>query len=293
MADNELTATSWSTLDLVTGDSVQWGPGAQLVMNDIEGWWGSSPIRRDKSDRLGAHGSHSERGWKDERLITIQGAYLGVSRDDAEAKAEELAGLFGDGTEGKFSTLTQSGRYRWANVYLTGDGFTPKWRGRAEFTFTIFLLATDPRKYGPVFATPETGIPTSGGGLFTEPLFGSPTPGVLDFGIPGSSGTVDATNTGTADTGPVFTIKGTYVPGFTITETNSGRRLVYTGTLRTGQTLVIDTNDGSVLLDGYAPRDLQTAQWTRLGRGEQGRWLFESPGSTGATMKVEVTPAWW
>lgn len=700
-----LVAPNAATLELTTGENVQWGPGSQLLINKIKGWHGSSPIRRDKSDRLGAHGSHSERGWKDERLIQIDGAYIGTSPLDAEMKIQELAGLFGDGTEGKFTTYSALGT-RWANVYLVGDGFDPQWTGRAQFTFTIFLLAPDPRKYGSSIWSPEVGIPTESGGLrfdlfsgqwipgrtnwasnglpsapsstetysvnravnpsfeggsttpwtgsggtfvqtssfsqmlksgsqiaqFTadgtvaapslymnsasyrpatapgqwaglsafiatetgyevrvqiswrdaagavisnvssawttgsfyaganpqivaqapaltvsfgyylqfrnpadttamasgkrmwadavkvfvgdtqgevqtwidEPYYdgsttnddftyswsgaanlstsvkaapitptgwnylagtgevgdtlwrslvgtdgragkarraiyvpkasgstgwtytesglsgvmgdtwsgqmvlncpttqtsrlrisfymnntlvnqldsetqtltagvdttvtvtaaatgdfnkitlwyyhttgntpgvgnydasramieksdvntpwfdgdslddgahdygwagtayasastelvpdGRGTVGILDFGINGSPGTVSLTNTGTADTGPKFTIKGTLVPGFTITELGTGRRLVYTGILRTGQTLVLDTDDGSVMLDGYAPRDLQVSEWTRLGRGETATWLFESPGSTNATMKVEVRPAWW
>ncbi|AZS08157.1 minor tail protein [Arthrobacter phage HeadNerd] len=710
MTDNMLVAPTSASLELTTGDNIQWGApgtGSQLLMNNIKGWHGSSPIRRDKSDRLGAHGTHSERGWKDERLIQLDGAYIGTSPLDAEMKIQELAGLFGDGTEGKFTTYSALGT-RWANVYLTGDGFDPVWTGRAQFKFTIFLLAPDPRKYGSSIWSPEVGIPTESGGLrfdlfsgqwnlsrtnfasnglpsntggstelystnlavnpdfetgysswtltgataasissfsqmtksgsnilqvvsdgtstipgisvisasyrpavtpgqwasfgaFTatetgyetrvwlnwrdaagatisnttgawtaagfytganptivgqapalaasvgyyiqfrnpadptnpvpsgkrmwvdavsvfvgatqgevttwvnEPFYcgstanddfiyswagtanlsastkfapitptgwnylagtgevgdtlwrstvgpdgrsgvarravyvpkasgstgwqytesglsgltnetwtgqmvlncpntlasrlrisfyigntlvnqtdsavqtltagvpttvtvagtatgdfnkvvlwfyhttgntpdvgnydasraliekteviaptwfdgdtldngshdygwnGTPyassaydltpsipsTVGVLDFGVAGSSGTVSLTNPGTADTGPKFTITGTTVPGFTITELNTGRRLVYTGTIRTGQTLVIDTDDGSVMLDGYAPRNLVVSEWVRLGRGETGSWLFESPGSNNAKMKVEVRPAWW
>ncbi|QDH48920.1 minor tail protein [Arthrobacter phage Gisselle] len=709
MTDNLLVAPTSATLELTTGENIQWGApgsGSQLLMSKIKGWHGSSPIRRDKSDRLGAHGTHSERGWKDERLIQIDGAYIGTSPLDAEMKVQELAGLFGDGTEGKFTTNSALGT-RWANIYLTGDGFDPVWTGRAQFKFTIFLLAPDPRKYGSSLWSPEIGIPTESGGLrfdlfsgqwdlsrtnyasnglpfapattelystnravnpdfetgysswtltgctaaitssfsqmlksgtnilqctsdgtstipgisvisasyrpavtpgqwasfgaFTatetgyetrvwlnwrdaagatisnttgvwtvasfyaganptivgqapalaasvgyyiqyrnpadptnpvpagkrmwvdavsvfvgdtqgevttwvnEPFYcgattnddftytwtgtahlsattkfapvtptgwnylagtgeigdtlwrsltgpdgrsglarraiyvpkasgstgwsytesgltgntndtytgqmvlncpntlgsrlritflmnsttvnqvdsaiqtltaGVPTTvnvagtatgafnritlwfyhttgntpdvgnydasralieqteavdtpwfdgdssdttghdygwngvqgasssydliphvpstvGILDFGVSGSTGTVSLSNPGTADTGPKFTITGTTVPGFTITELNTGRRLVYTGTIRTGQKLVIDTDDGSVLLDGYAPRELAVAEWTRLGRGETGSWLFESPGSNNAKMKVEVRPAWW
>ncbi|AOQ28231.1 minor tail protein [Arthrobacter phage Huntingdon] len=290
MTDNSLVLPSFASLQLTTGENVQWDPNTQLFMTDIKGWHGSSPIRRDKSDRLGAHGSHSERGWKDERLITIQGSFFGPAPWVAEEKVEELAGLFGDGNAGTFTTVNSRGQLRTAEVYLAGDGFDPVWTGRSQFTFTIFLLAPDPRKYGTPSVSPEIGVPTEGDGL-KMPLF---TPsGVLDFGVAGNPGTTSLTNTGTADTGQIFTIKGTYVPGFTITETKSGRRLVYTGILRAGQELTLNSDTGAVLLDGYAPRELAVSEWVRLGRGESGVWLFESPGSVGATMKVEVRPAWW
>lgn len=284
------------SLALKTGFDLGWAPGTAtyLVGKGVEGWTGSAPIRRSKSDLLGGHGSHSERGYKDERLITVTGHHVAASRAAAGLYADDLAGFLGDGTEGIFRVDDASLGSRWAEVYLAPSAVDVTWTGGVDVGFQIHMLANDPRKYGTLVTSAATGIPVPGNGL-VFPLFGSPTNGVLNIGSGGYLGRASGTNTGTADTGPVFTIWGDYVPGFTILDVATGRRLVYTETISTGQTLVLDSNDGSVTLDGQAPRDskLSVSEWTRLGRGETGTWQFESPGSTNAQFTVGVTPAWW
>lgn len=291
-----LTLPQSATLHLESGFTLGWVPDSSNVLTgQIVGWHGSAPMKRNKSPRLGAHGTYSERGWKDERLIIVPGAFVGSSRASAAAALDQLAGYLGDGLDGTFEVNDANLGLRWANVYLADGGFDPKWKSAKSFTYDLHLVATDPRKYGTKISVPNTGIPVLDGGLQTEPLMGNIGTDVLDFGTAGYPGTATLTNIGTADTGPVHTITGTNVPGFTITEVITQRRLVFTDTIQAGQTLVINTDDGSVMLDGYASRraKLTVAQWTRLGPGQTGTWLFESPGSTGANMKVEVTPAWW
>lgn len=284
------------SLALETGFDLGWAPGTAtyLTGKGVEGWTGSAPIRRNKAELLGGHGTHAERGFKDERLITVTGHHVAADRAAAGLMADNLAAFLGDGERGIFRVDDASLGTRWAYVYLAAGGADVTWTGGVDVAFQIFMVANDSRKYGTMVTSSPTGIPQPGNGL-VFPLFGAPNNGVLDIGAGGYSGRVSATNTGTADTGPVFTIWGDYVPGFTITDMGTGRQLVYTQEILAGQTLVLDSNDGSVTLDGYAPRDskLTISDWTRLGRGESGTWMFESPGSTNAQMTVGVTPAWW
>jgi hypothetical protein len=243
---------------------------------------------------MGGHGTHAERGYKDERLITVTGHHVAASRAAAGLYADDLAAFLGDGTEGIFRVDDASLGTRWAEVYLASGGVEATWTGGVDVSFQIHMVAPDSRKYGTPVVSAPTGVPTPGNGL-VFPLFGSPNTGVLDIGSGGYPGRATVTNTGTADAGPVFSVWGEYVPGFTLTELTTGRRLVYTEVVTSGQELVLDANDGSVTLDGYAPRDskLVISDWTRLGRGESGTWQFESPGSVGAQFTVGVTPAWW
>lgn len=284
------------SLALKTGFDLGWAPGTEtyLTGKGVEGWTGSSPIRRSKAELLGAHGNHAERGFKDERLITVTGHHVAASRAAAGLYADNLAAFLGDGTEGVFRVDDASMGSRWAEVFLAASGVDVTWTGGVDVGFQINMVAPDPRKYGTASTSAATGIPVPGNGL-VFPLFGAPNSGVLDIGSGGYLGRASATNTGTADTGPVFTIWGDYVPGFTITDVATGRKLIYTETITTGQVLVLDANDGSATLDGYAPRDskLTVSDWTRVGGGESGAWQFESPGSTGAQFTAAVTPAWW
>ena len=281
-------------LTLETGYALGWAPGSATYLTGLDGWTGSAPIRRSKADLLGGHGSHAERGYKDERLISASGHHVAPSRAAAAAYADQLAGFLGDGTEGVFLVDDVDQGERWAEVYLASGGVDVHWTGGVDVAYTVHMLATDPRKYGRPSAVPSTAPPTPGAGL-VFPLFGAPADGALDIGRGGISGRVSATNTGTADTGPIFSVFGEHVPGFTITHLATGRRLVYADTVTANQTLVLDTNDGSVTLDGYAPREtrLTMAEWTRLAPGETGAWLFEAPGSINARMGLEVFPAWW
>lgn len=498
-------------LALETGHTMGWSPGAADYLTKLDGWHGSAPIRRGKADRMGSHGTHAERGWKDERLISVSTHHVDVSRAGAAAYVDRLAAFLGDGTAGVFRVSDASQGERWARVYLASGGVDVKWTGGLDVSATVHMVAPDSRKYGVPVYSPATGVPTPGEGLHfplftprlvsstvdrrnpvinpsftndvaglgkalggatsnltweagagsdgkpgyarltyltaatsnTSGLNGSGTPtfipippdwvvgdtvtlsawvkssraisvsfggyfrngttavssassgntaltpnvwtrvtrtigaipagvdniyfysysatggpfwqagdvyemdnvkadkgavaesywdgstdpvqvdadtvwsyswagtpnasaslrtvkdygdtgGALDIGRGAYPGRTALTNTGTAAAGPVFTVTG-YVPGFTITDIATGRRLVYTGTVEPGQTLVLDSNDGTVTLDGYAPRGSQlvVADWTMIAPGATSTWLFESAGSTDALMFVEVTPAWW
>lgn len=281
-------------LVLETGYTLGWSPGSATYLTKLDGWTGSAPVRRSKADLLGGHGSHAERGWKDERLISVSAHHVAADRAAAADYADQIAAFLGDGTEGAFKVDDVNQGLRWAEVYLAPGAVDVTWTGGRDVSYTVHLLAPDPRKYGTPTVSLPTSPPVQGNGL-VFPLFGAPASGVLDLGRGGHDGRATLTNRGTADTGPIFSVYGELVPGFTITEVTTGRRLVYTDTVSLGQTLVLDTNEGSVTLDGYAPRDarLTVAEWTRLAPGAAGTWLFQSPGAVNARMGVEVFPAWW
>lgn len=281
-------------LSVETGFSMGWAPGSAQFLTKLDGWTSGAPIRRNKADLLGGHGSHAERGYRDERLVSVSGHHVAASRADAAAYVDALNAYLGDGTAGRFQVEDVNLGTRWAEVYLAAGATDVTWTGGVDVGYTVHMLAADPRKYGAAVLYADVGVPVAGSGL-TFPLFGSPAPGVLNLGGGGYPGKVTTPNPGTADVGPVFRVTADYAPGFTITETGTGRRLVYVETVVDGQTITLDSNDGTATLDGYAPRDtkLVTAEWTRLAPGSPRTWLFESPGSTNARLSVEVTPAWW
>ncbi|WNO26037.1 minor tail protein [Arthrobacter phage Wildwest] len=482
----ETFATTAASLTLTTGEMLELQPGTNQVLTLLDGWFSPAGTRREGTSRLWAHGSFSERGWRDQRVITVGGHIFTETRAEAAAMTDTLAAALADGTAGKFIVDDADLGYREASVYITGNPDV-KWNGGLDIFFMIDMVAPDPRKYGepvnvgtpaaapggglalPLFA-PQLGtklrtnyasqpsveyastnwtpygsnttgaVMTNGGkygpnyyrltysasstgnrgryhdepvavtsgetwtasmwvrpsttltlkmnmefrtaadvlvgstvqgtavscpanvwtrlsvsgaatgnadvirvqnyaftatfpagatydldaeqierGTLTDYMDGDTTAsdkayqwtgtagnsasneysladsgGVLDFGPAGAPGTVTLENAGTADSAPVFTVSG-YAPGFTITEVSTGARLIYTGTVLAGQTLVINAADGSVLLDGYADRSafLSRREWTRVpGRGRN-TYLFESPGNDGASLTLGVKPAWW
>lgn len=288
--------TTAAALTLNNGATIGLAPGTNQVVTDIKGWTSPAPVRRVKTDRLWAHGSFGERGWRDERLVTLSGHIECGSRSEAAQLTDQLAATLADGTAGTFTVNDTDLGTRYATVYLTG---TPAvdWDSGIEIDFTVDMIANDPRKYGPASPT-STPVSNPGGGLGLD-LFTQNTPGILDFGANGSPGTATVTNQGTADAAPVHVVTG-YAPGFTITETTTGARLIYTATVPAGHTLTLSAFDGSVMLDGNTDRStyLSRREWANVPGSATGptsrTFLFESPGAdSNAKLTTTLGSAWW
>ena len=119
--------------------------------------------------------------------------------------------------------------------------------------------------------------------------------GLLEYGDPGTeTGMVDVTNTGTAPAWLKFTVTGpTPAEGFDILV--AGDRLRYSAALSTGQTLVINTADGTVLLDGADRRVVLTVrEWRAVAPGETATVVFTPLGGpTSGQLSVSLAPTFW
>lgn len=287
----ETLATTAASITLTTGEMLELAPGTNQVLTKLEGWFGPAGTRRESTPRLWAHGTFSERGWRDQRIITVGGHIFTQTRREAAEMTDTLSAALADGTAGTFIVNDADLGHREAQVYIEGKPEVV-WNGGLDVFFMIDMVAPDPRKYGSPLSV-ATLAAAPGGGLVWD-LFTGTNAGILDFGGAGVPGTATLENVGTADTAPTFTVSG-YAPGFTITEVASGSRLVYTDTLAAGQSLTINASDGSVLLNGYADRSpyLTRREWTRVPGKTRQTYLFESPGNSGASMTLGITPAWW
>lgn len=266
-------------------------PGTEKFVTDIQGWNTGAQVRRPKNERLNGHGNFRERGYKDARYPTISGHYVAPSRAAAAAFVDEINAYLADGTEGLLEVWDVDLGVRRTPVYLIGPDV--KWNGKIDVGFSVDLEAPDPRKYSDTVRN-STGVFSPGGGLVL-PLF-SPL-GFLDFGSGGSLGTATIRNIGSAESDPRFLVAG-YAPGFTITERETQRRLIYTGTVPEGQTLVLNSADGTVLLNGDTDTDRSTQlvldEWPEIPGYTNRTYLFESAGAgPTAKMTAEVDPAWW
>jgi hypothetical protein len=127
------------------------------------------------------------------------------------------------------------------------------------FMASVQFTAPDPRRYDETWTTLTTGVPQgsisgldfsagSGAGLDFDAGSGAG----LDFGPAVSAGTIVLDNTrGTAPTAPTMTLAG---PLTTPVLTVSGGSIKYNATLATGEFVVINPEDPSVLLGGTASR---------------------------------------
>ncbi len=277
------------TVDGLTFSTEGWASpsGYTLWLDSMEGWDDGTSVRRDRTPRTWGHGEFSERGWRGARLVTIEGEATSPTVEIATLAAQDLASVLGDGLAGALEVTDTATVDMSAGAFLF-DAPKVTWTNDTTPKFQIQFICPNSRKFGaPVSAV--TSVASAGGALEY------PLDDVLDYGTSGDPGTLTLSNPGTADTAPVFTITGSMPAGFTITHVQSGRKLVYSAPVLAGQTIRIDTADGSVWLDGSSDRSskLTVRAWTRLAKKSTGTWLFESVGSAGAQLTVEVRPAWW
>jgi hypothetical protein len=174
-------------------------------------------------------------------------------------------------------------------VAVSATNRTGLTRGALEFE------ASDPRKYTLAESIRITGLPQPETGLVYPLVF------PLDWGTPGSTGNVEAFNSGDAPTHPVFTIKGPCSKP-SITNINTGALLEYDIGLSSSDVLYVDTNQGTVTLNGTTANRLYTA--TTRSRPEQSFTLppgasalayrsSDSPPDPASTLTVTWRSAFW
>lgn len=166
-----------------------------------------------------------------------------------------------------------------------------------QLTPTIYDLmfvfeAADPRRYGPVstVAAQPAGVGSADGLQF--PLF---TPGYLDFGAFEVSGGFYLANAGTADSWPVFRVRGSLGSGFTIT--SNGRVLKFEAEVPLGSEVVLSPFAGGRAVMGGVDvtHYLTGSDWAPVGPGETQLFSFAGLGAVGSTAlcQVDMRDAWW
>lgn len=153
-------------------------------------------------------------------------------------------------------------------------------RGAVEFR------AADPRIYDDNASSTVLTVPANNAGRTYDRVY------ALTYGG-GTSGTQVAVNNGTTRTSPVITITGP-VDTPTVENVTAGKFLKFNLTLAVGETLTIDTDARSVVLNGTASRrsamSVDSAWWA-LGPGPS-TLRFSAAASTTATATVAFRSAY-
>lgn len=284
--------------------------GVELVLTTpLTGWDGSAPPVAQHVQRPGADDEFDLPVRAGARAIGVTGwLWVPTSMSLPAGIAlrrqyeDKIAAICGGNTLHSFVDTREDGSTRQAYVKLdslvdvqvdTGNPYA------ADFTFQ--LSAPDHRKYGATLTFVVT-LPSSSGGLdfATGGGLNFATGGGLNFGTVGSTGSVSASNPGTADTYPVITFSaaGGSLSNPTVTDTITGKQLAFIGLTLAGtdQLVIVQNPVGrSVLLNGNGDRrgSMSVANWITIAAGSTDTLQFGASASTGnPTMTVAVAPAY-
>lgn len=243
--------------------------GITWLWQKIEGWDSPDVQGSGVIPRSGDHGAWASPQYFAARTMTLTVTASAPSqalRDTARALLQQavpvsdLATLRYDEPTPKYTYVRRSGKVTEAYPTL------------ADVTFTIGLVAPDPRKYSMTQRSLQIGLlPSGGGGGMVEPFA---VPFTLAAAAP--PGTAVAVNGGNFETPPVAVVTGP-VTGPTLSNLTTGQTVSWSSlTLSTGDRLVVDFLNRQAYVN---PTTVST-----------------SPGipSTGGTYwPADATSAWW
>lgn len=219
--------------------------GVTWLNTDLKGW--SSPgLRAELQPRQADHGAWASPVYLDSRPITITGMIAAPTTAARDAAIEQLitAASLTD------TVLTVADSIpKQATVRRSGEVLV-ELQGPYGATYSLLVTAPDPRRYSTVLQSQTTGLPSVTGGL-TLPIT---LP--ITFSTTSTGGAFTLTNEGTIATRPTFTVTGP-AASFVISCTQPGgavTQLTYSDSIGVGDTLVIDTDAHTVMLNGTVSR---------------------------------------
>ncbi|MGW1998156.1 phage distal tail protein [Embleya sp. NPDC001921] len=169
------------------------------------------------------------------------------------------------------------------------EALSTTWMCAGELELPLQFIASDPRRYSPTEVTALAVVPARSQGLMYTAVSSidrldwvtAGSVDVLDWGTEGTSGDLEAVNAGTESTPPVITIAGPCTKP-SLTNAATGLVLEFDITLAASERLIVDTRQGSVLLDGTANRD-----YTVTPRSTLPEWFALVPGSNLLSFRPE------
>lgn len=229
------------TLELLATDDA----GVDWVVTDLKGW-DSAGIRAETTARQADHGAWASRVYLGARPITIVGSFDAPDMASRDASVEQLlaAASLAD-------TLLVVGESvpKQAIVRRSGECLV-QLRGPYCAEYSLLVTAPDPRRYSTVLQSQTTGLPSVTGGLVLPIVL------PITFSTTSTGGAFTLTNEGTIATRPTFTVTGP-AANFVISCTQPGgeiTQLTYSDSIGVGDTLVIDTDAHTVMLNGTVSR---------------------------------------
>jgi hypothetical protein len=268
-------------LGAVDANSVAW------ALQTMEGW-DSPEIRSEYTVREADHGSWASPVYLGSRPITLAGTITAPSRALLESSMDQLraAASLSDTQLTVWETVPKQ-----ATVRISGK-LLIQYVTDAIATYSVLVTAADPRRYGTSPQTGTTMLPSTTGGL-TLPI-------ALPLTIASTtvSGQVDAPNAGTFESRPRFTITGPVTAPQILCAMPDGsvQFLNYSQDLASGESLVIDTDTHTVVLNGNTSRRRYLSVptgWPVIPAGQSVSFQFRSTVyNATASLTVSWRSAW-
>lgn len=280
MAAGDLVVSPWQ----VELNGLLMGPTTNFPFNAFDPW--AAPVVRSGGQDRPARSTGAYPGIDDlgERTVEAELRIAGTTYADVQASRRLLAAAWklpASGTVPLIWMEDDGVKYRLdGKPNLLDPRVQPNVPSDAKF------IASDPRIYAATLTQLSTTFSTSSGGL----TFSAAAPFV--FGTGGTGGTIDAANAGTIETPYVLVFTGPLVAP-TLEHTAQAKILAFTGTLAAGETLVVDSQARTVMLNGTASRYLwltAASQWFTLQPGSNGLTFTGASGS--GSVQVSYRSAW-
>jgi hypothetical protein len=241
----------------VTWRGLKLGGDTGYILNEVTGWEDRPAVTDYDTPRSRGHGDHIGDLFSRSRIVTVSGKIADASGRDAMALALQGVSTVSSTIEDLTidllgRSLTAGGRIIQSSVAI-GMNYSV-----GEIPFALQWKCPDPLRYGPAQAAASTGLPTSSGGMVFPMVF------PMDLGTSGDSGRIVLSNSGTAPAPILATITGGLPFGYEIS--SGGQRLRYETGVPAGETLTLDTAEGTVLAQGTADRraNLTIADWIQV-----------------------------
>jgi len=253
--------------------------GCDWILTKETGWFGSPAIKTARVDKPAARGIFRGNEYRGGRVMTVEGTLSAPSVNALRAAQRTLAGILPDPhAQYPLTVIEESGYSSYANVALDGELLmTPI--SALSVSFTIQLVAPDPRKFSSTPTTISTLLASGGSGGVLYPVLYP-----VNYGAPGVPGAVTLTNNGTAEADPLCVLTGPLTSPYLV-RADTGDTVTYNGTLAASDSVVIDFGTGNVTLNGVNRRPLVTAlNWFSIPARSSISMLFRSanPADTGS-----------
>ena len=243
------------------------------IFQSLDAWHSLPESKAEISERPKAHGAFDVgTDWRQSAAFVLTVAYLSDSYTETVAAIRALTGLAQTDALITMSVSEESGVTA-RQVSIRRIDVPDLHDATSVGSIAIDLLAPDPVAYG-VESSVSTGLPAPGGGVAFPVGF------PVGFGAAGVDGRARFTNEGTAPAPVRFRVSGGLPDGFSLRCVETGDALTFRRPVASDDYVLLDSSDGSALLNGVSPVSgyLTDDDWWQVGPGETCTVQFTSLG---------------